>query len=263
VLTLPAIMKPSNNVLLLTATITPMAGSPALARTDPSLRLEDYKQTLLLYLGLLKKNVISHIVFAENSGAELTPIKRLVADHGLEASVEFVSFYGLDFDAAKGRGYGEFKLVDYAMSHAHFLADLSHTMVWKCTGRYFIRNLEKVMRRAPADCDLLCHCRDYPYRLCDLYLLAWNRHGYEVAIKGNYPLLAENSPPGQYTMPETHFRQIVDGLKKQISVAPRFKTIPEIDGVRGWNNKRYPDRWYSPRLLARRAVALLFPWIWI
>jgi hypothetical protein len=137
-----------------------MKDMPALARTDPNLRLQDYKTTLRAYLSLLDGGSIDRIVFAENSNADLTELKTLAAEAGVGDRVEFVSFYGLDFDPAKGRGFGEFKLIDHAMSTAECLRDNADVVVWKCTGRYFVRNLEKLIRKTTVPFDVLCHCRD-------------------------------------------------------------------------------------------------------
>ena len=45
---------PRVNILLMTATITP-TDSPSLVRTDPAVRLEDYRQALDFYIGHLKR----------------------------------------------------------------------------------------------------------------------------------------------------------------------------------------------------------------
>lgn len=251
-----------NNILLLTATIQPMEGLPNLTRTDPLMRLQDYKRTLQAYLSLLKSGVIGRIVFAENSNAMLTVLKDMVAEGGVADRVEFISFYGLDFDPAKGRGFGEFKLVDFAMSTAHCLRNNPDAVVWKCTGRYVILNLDKIISTS-ANFDLLCHCRNYPKPWCELYLLAWNRRGYEGLIRGLSPRLANDLMPGMHTIEETLFRPLVDQASKTMVVIRRFGAVPLIDGIRGYNNTRYSDRWYSPKLMIRRAFAYLLPSVWI
>jgi len=252
-----------SNVLLLTATVQPMEGLPDLARTDPSVRLQDYKSTLHAYLSLLRTGLVTHIVFAENSGADLTSLKTMVAEAGVAQFVEFVSFYGLDFEPAKGRGFGEFKLVDYAMSTALCLRDSADVVVWKCTGRYFVRNLGTLIRKTSASFDLQCHCRDYPMHWCELYLLAWSRRGYEGLIRGVYPKLANRLISGKTVNAEAHFRTLVDQQTASLVISPRFKVVPLVDGIRGYDNVHYADRWYSPKLLLRRSFAYLLPSIWI
>lgn len=251
------------SILLLTATIQPLKNLPAFVRTDPALRLRDYERTLRAYLPLLDTGAIARIVFVENSAADLTSLKNLANDSGFSERIEFVSFYGLDFEPVKGRGYGEFKSVDHAMATANCLRDNADVVVWKCTGRYLIRNLETLVRNAPDEFDLQCHCRDYPSRLCELYLVAWNRRGYEELIRGIYVRLANDSVSGVHTIEETLFRKLVDQARQTLIVIPRFKTVPLLDGMRAWNNTPKTDRWYSPKILARRVCGYLLPSVWI
>src|SRR4051794_13494247 len=96
------------NVLLLTATVRPPAGMPALARTDSDARLNDYCRGLEHYIRLLGR-CLDAIVFAENSASDLSRLRDLARAAKVEDRVEFVSFDGLDHPPAYGRGYGEFK----------------------------------------------------------------------------------------------------------------------------------------------------------
>lgn len=244
-------------VLLLTATIAPPAGVPSLARTDPTQRLHDYAQALRFYLSLAG-GVFDGVVFAENSGSDLAPLRRQ-ASAQRRADIEFFSCQGLDYPASHGRGYGEFKLIDRAMSEAQLLQ--GPVIVWKCTGRYIVRNIEALVASRPP-VDLYCHLRNHPYRLCDLYLMAFNRPGYEGAIEGVYRHLRNDIVPGTHTMEEVLFRRLVDALPQHLSVQRRFRHIPVIQGVRGWNNRLYEGAW-DPKILIRRAVNRVAPWMWI
>jgi len=246
------------NVLLLTATIRPLAGIPSLARTDPEQRLRDYARALSFYIGLVPA-CFDAIVFAENSGADLSTLQHLVQRAGAEDKVEFLSFDGLGYPPSHGRGYGEFKLVDHAMHHARFLQDAD--WVWKCTGRYIVRNIARLVRQRPA-VDLYCHARNYPYRLCDMFLLAFNRQAYAGAIEGIYPRLRNDLVPGRYSNEEMLFRQLVDALPPTVRVHRRFTSTPVLEGVRGWNNARYSNAW-TPKLILRRAANVVAPWVWI
>ena len=96
-----------------------------------------------------------------------------------------------------------------------------------------------------------------------LYMLAWSVRGYEKLIRGVYVQLAETQLPDATTNAEALFRSLVDQASKTITVAPRFKVVPLIDGIRGWDNARYPARWVQPKILVRRAFALLLPSVWI
>lgn len=248
------------NILLLTATITPMPGLPSLARVDPAARLNDYLTALRFYTGLVGR-CFDAIVFAENSNSDLQPLKEYVQQAGVGDRVEFISFDGLDFPASYGRGYGEFKLVDHAMAHSTFLRGCGDAVVWKCTGRYVVENIEQLVRGRPA-VDLYCHKRDYPYRLCELFMLSYTRKGYEELIRGVYRRLCNDVVPGIHSTEEVLFRNIIDAAPSGAKICPRFRSTPLITAIRGWNNASYRSR-RDPRIVLRRVANVVAPWLWI
>ena len=249
----------ARNVLLLTATVAPLAGIPSLARVDPSLRFRDYQTAFSFYTELLD-TCFDAIIFAENSKFDLAALKASVASTPRAENIEFISFYGLDYPPEYGRGYGEFKLVDHSIATSKLL--LPDDIVWKVTGRYIIQNIRRIVARRPPTADLYCHARNYPYRLCELYLLAWNCRGYRAVIQGIYPKLRNDVIQSRITMEETSFRNVIDSSMDTITVVPRFNVIPIVSGVRGWNNTPYSVKW-SPKLIARRLAHLLVPSLWI
>jgi hypothetical protein len=251
----------SRNVLLLSATVRPPSGVPALIRTDPTLRLADYSKALHFYCCLVGK-CFDAIVFAENSGFDLSSLQDQAYRDGVGDQVEFLSFNGLDYPASFGRGFGEFRLVDYAMTHSRVLRDTENSYVWKCTGRYIVRNIAHIVRRRP-QCDLYCHMRNYAYRLCELYLMSWNATAYEQVIRGVYHQLRNDTIPGVHTNEEALFRKIVEASFQKIQVVPRFRQVPVLEGHRGWNNTHYSDRFWSPKMITRRLANRVAPWWWI
>ena len=247
------------NVLLMTATITPLPGLPSLARTDPKLRLQDYQTALLFYANLLG-DCIDAIIFAENSKSDVSSLVQSVKANPRFEQVEFISFYGLDYPPNYGRGYGEFRLVDYAIANSKLLRP--DDIIWKVTGRYIIENIRTIIRSRPPTSDLYAHMRNYPSRLCELYLLAWTTRGYETAIKGIYPKLRSDQVPNVVTMEEVTFRKLTDPLFGTINIVPRFKVIPVVRGVRGWDNSQYSKR-FGLKNIARRLAHLFVPSLWI
>jgi len=234
---------------------------PALVRTDPAQRLADYSAALHFYSRLVP-HCFDAIVFAENSRSDLSSLKRQAARDGVEDRVEFIVFDGLDYPPSHGRGYGEFYLVDYATAHSELLRSFPHASVWKCTGRYIVRNIDKIVSSRPA-CDLYCHMRNYPYRLCELFLLSWNSRGYESAIRNIYCKLKNDSIPGVHTIEETIFRELLIQKSADVHIVPRFKVVPLVDGIRGWNNSRYSEGGWSPKNITRRVANRVVPWLWI
>ena len=247
------------NVLLLTATVTPPSGVPALQRTDPKQRLDDYREALAFYLPLVGTTFES-IVFAENSASDIGALRQLVASSGAAGAVEFLSFNGLDHPAAYGRGYGEFKLVDYAMNHSRRLqADAD---VWKCTGRYRIKNIVELVRSRPPQADVYCHFRNYPHALCDLFLLSFNTHGFRHAIEGAYKKLRNDLNAGVHSNEEIAFRTLANSFPASVRIVPRFNRTPLVDGQRGWDSSRYSGKWH-PKIALRRMASVVAPWVWI
>ncbi|APW59052.1 hypothetical protein [Paludisphaera borealis] len=245
------------NVLLLSATIIPLTGIKSMTRTDPAMRLKDYERALRFYMGLLARSFDS-IVFCENSGADLRPLENVAEEAGAGGRVEFVSFQGLDFPPNYGRGFGEFKLVDHAMKHARFLQPTDDLVVWKCTGRYIIRNMEQLVQNRPSEFDVYCNYRNRPILWCDLYLLAWNIKGYQGVIKDCCHRLSEATrEDGQCA--EEKFRHLMDERSSVLKITPRFRRVPRIEGYRGWDNKPYQDR----KALVRAVALKLAPWLWI
>lgn len=247
------------NILLMTTTVTPLAGIPALARTDPAKRMQDYRASIAFYSDLLK-DCFDGIIFAENSA---TDIAAIMADanvkHRLDL-VEFLSFYGLDFPPQYGRGYGEFRMIDYAVAHSKLL--MPDDIVWKVTGRYIVKNIKRIVRSRPSNADLYCHLRNYPYRLCELYLMAWNSAGYENILRGVYPALRNDIVPGKHSTEEALFRDLIDQSSGRAKIVPRFAAVPIVEGVRGWDNSHYSHAW-SMKIAVRQLANILVPSLWI
>ena len=247
------------NVLLLTATVTPPAGMPSLQRTNPTQRLRDYEEALAFYLPLVG-GTFDAIVFAENSASDITSLRQMVRCHGADSAVNFLSFNGLDHPPAYGRGYGEFKLVDHAMNHAPALRD--NAFIWKCTGRYKVKNIVDLVKSRPLEADIYCHFRDFPHPLCELFLLSFNHHGFRSVIEGSYKSLRNDVVPGVHSNEEIAFRRLADSVSSDVTMVRRFNRTPIVEGKRGWDNSAYSGKWH-PKIALRRLVGTLAPWVWI
>lgn len=248
------------NTILLTATITPPANAAQLSRVDPSLRLQDYQTSLIFYLEELRKGVISGLIFAENSNSDIHSLQSLVESHPMKDSVEFISCQGLDYPAEYGRGYGEFKLVDYAMAHSRLVKSMGPSdKIWKITGRYCLENIGAILRTVSAEVDFYCNCRNYPKRWVDLYVLSWNSSGYANFVKDVYESIKEGGQRARSA--EEAFRIEIDKRPKGLHAAKRFKLVPVLRGYRGLDNKSYQDM--RSKLFIRRMALIVTPWWWI
>jgi hypothetical protein len=205
---------------------------------------------------------LDRMLFVENSASDLADFEGVARDVGASDRVEFVSYHGLDYPVGYGRAYGEFMLFDHATEHAETLRDAGDDLiVWKMTGRYLTRNLPELIATRPKAFDLYCNLRDYPVRWAAMYLLAWDRSGYENIIKGLAPRLREGTSSG--ASPETTLRGVVDEARRRYKVVPRFRRVPLIDGIRGFNNRNYIAGVGFGKLASRQIALRVAPWLWI
>lgn len=247
------------NILLLTATITPPPGVISLARSDPSVRLDDYANALRFYLSLVGQ-CVDYIVFSDNSNSDVSSLKAMVDQAKVTELVEFIVFEGLDYPPVWGRGYGEFKLVEHMMTHSKIINRHPESTVWKITGRYIVKNLCRLIARKPSNFDIYCNYRNVPRRWTDTCLIAWTPNGYQAGLKNIYQELKE---PNRVTNMETLFRKLLEQRSEFIKVIPRFKVTPLLKGVRGWNNSDYSRVRDLLKYYLRCSANRLMPWWWI
>lgn len=254
-----------SNILLLTATITPPENAPLLKRSNPDIRLHDYEKALEFYLKLLDQS-IDRIVFVENSNSDISSLKNIVCQHNASNQVEFIVFGGLDYPPIFDRAYGEFKLIQYAMDHSRTLNNISNTemIIWKATGRYIIRNLNKIISRKPSNFDIYCNFRKFPKRWAEMYLIAWTFNGYKSCLQDIYhnlkPVFVNNI---RVKDPEEVFIDLLEESNSSIKIIPRFNITPMVDGVRGWTNQSFLEGKDLLKFYVRRVSNIVLPWFWI
>ncbi len=251
-------MQTCMNILLITATLKPPAGMPNLVRTDPALRLKDYQWALGFYVSLLG-TALDKIVFVDNSGAELGELKAVV--RGADCDVEFLSFDGMNHPPTFGRGYAEFKLLDYAMDHARTVcAAPDGARFWKVTGRYRVQNLPAIIRRAPPSFRVYADLRRYPIPWLDTRILAWTHKGYRTVFRGIYEELREDllRAPAE----ERLYSLLLAHLGRS-GIVPRFTVQPRVEGTRGFDNRNYHTGINLLKYYIRRVTRRLVPSLWI
>ena len=250
-------------LVLLTATITPPPGVPALARTDPTERLEDYRRALEFYIGL-PESAVDRIVFAENSAGDLSPLERVVEGVAEGKDVELVSIDGPDYPVQHGRGVGETRLIEAALSQSRLLRGLGDDgRFWKITGRLRFTNLERLIATSPEACALYADFRRFPRPWVDTRVFACTPAAFRGLFVPRLDLMRQDKLDRQgYSAPEQRlFRELL-AERGRWRIVPRLRVEPAIQGYSGFDEDyARPARrlWSGVRAIARKVI----PGLWI
>jgi hypothetical protein len=249
----------ARHILLLTATITPLQGINNLSYTDPARRLRDYELALEYYLRIRRAG--ERIVFCENSGSDLSTLEDIARRMNAGHAIEFLSFEGNDFPPTYGRGYGEFKMVEHAMTASRTIQSTrDDDVIWKITGRYIVENLHAIIDTRPKNSALYCNYRDHPKKgWMDLYLMAWTRASYRQYLSQVYMKLIDD-PDGRPVTAEHLMREHL--TETRFAGPYRFRKTPKLIGIRGADGAGYHLRGRGKYLL-RNVMSIVAPWLWM
>ena len=133
----------SLDTLLLTGTISPVAGQPWLVITDPQVRLRQYIKAMILWI---RSGTFRKICFCENSHFEFdfSGLQEYASSHG--QILEILRLPGdEERTATEGKSFGEGELIRQARGMSQIVKN-SPTF-WKVTGRLYIGNIGEIVRR--------------------------------------------------------------------------------------------------------------------
>jgi len=245
--------------LLMTATLSPPA--EAVARFDRGQRLLDYLSALEFYLAL-PCEVVDRIVFVDNSNGDLQPLIERTRAVRHDKLVELISFAGNDHPPALGKAYGEFKLIDHALSTTTLFTE--DERFWKVTGRLRLVNLVGLSTVTRAF-DLMCDLHNMPLigsgrllgnRYMDLRAFAIQKRAYDALFRGAWT----GNPSG---LDAAWFFERVVRAPPELRVIPRFPRQPWFEGISGRHQRSYLS---SRQLLKdgiRNVVRRLAPGVWL
>ena len=250
-------------LILLTATITPRAGVPALARTEPADRLEDYRRALAFYLAL-PGSAVDRVVFAENSATDLGPLEAEVARLGAGKDVELLSFEGVDYPVQHGRGVGETRLIETALERSRLLSALGDDGVfWKLTGRLRYTNLERLISTAPSSCALYADFRRFPHPWVDTRVFASTPRAFRALFLPRVDLMRQDElDRAGYRAPEERLFTELLAERSDWQIVPRLRVEPAIEGYSGHGDD-YARPLRRAWSRARGVIRRIFPWLWI
>lgn len=261
------------HVLLMTATIDPPPGAPALTRRDPALRKADYAAALHHYASTTR-GVFDQIVLADNSAADVDDLTTLAAECGRGESIRVLSFARNEHPPEYGKAYGEFRLLDHVLLDLLSLSD--RDVVWKVTGRLRVTNLSRLVTTAPKSYDVYCDLRNLPLprqrrfygmqEYMDLRLFSCTVAAYRRLFAGLYPHLRSDllgESPEKYLY--RYLQELRAGRpgRRRLNIVPRFRLQPRIRGFSGASNADLGSARARRHEFVRGAARRLAPWLWL
>jgi hypothetical protein len=144
-------------LLTMTACVDPSQGQYRLKRSDPSIRLQDYKTALRYWLNLPDKRV-QDILFIENSNYPLDSLKEIAEqENPLKKHVEFISLDCNWYPQGGHYGYAELRMLDLGLQQSKLRNSTTHMI--KVSGRFKFPALSKLLDRLPDEFDAVADTR--------------------------------------------------------------------------------------------------------
>jgi hypothetical protein len=253
-------LRTGTRVILMTATISPPPG--AVARADPRVRIRDYCNALLFYTRLASDR-FDRIVFVDNSASDLGAIVEEVSPKCNDKHIEFLSFQGNDHSPKLGKAYGEFRLLDTALTYSQLVQP--NDRIWKTTGRLCCLNLEVLDRSIVGDVDLACDLHNVPFvgtgklrggQMMDLRLFAFRKEYYDEMVRGQWACFGHDF--------DAHvLYKIAVTSRKRWNIRPRFPRQPIISGRSGRTQRSYLSASQRLKDGFRGLLRNVVPWIWL
>lgn len=235
---------------------------PGSIHNDAEARQKEYLSALSYYLS--QPDTLGRIVLLENSGASLEPFRNLHRESGSSKDLILLST-SPDYDHTKGKGYGEFLMLDTGLAQLRSERVLAEdAKLWKVTGRHRIVNMAELLATSPERYDLYCDLRKVPVigeslggnRWMDLRIVSFSLSGYSRFFEGRY---------GESFVPEKAFFETAYATWKRdpTGIYPRFRVQPEIRGTSGYNGASYSSAGYLAKERLRRVSRKVLPGIWL
>lgn len=218
-------MKNKTITILLTACINP-DGMSYTTLQDPLRRKEQYIQALSFYL----EKTDCKIVFVENTNTDLSNLFRSYIEEG---RLEYYTFNGNNYPKHLGKGYGEGKILAYAMLHSAFIRKSDYIV--KITGRLVITNISSIINSRVLKCNNNILRFDYHSvntvsTVCFVCTPEW---------LSNYIIsYIDRLDDSKGVIIESLFYKQIKSTQLPIHLFP-FTVPPQIDGISGTTSEKY------------------------
>lgn len=255
------------NTLLLTSTIIPTAEANITRRSNPDIRRADYEDALRFYLNLSNK-AFDQIIFCENSGADLTSLE-LIAKNENPNSVDVLFHSSVsDCNPDYGKGHSELLMMDRVYND--FIEQNNESRVyWKITGRIKIKNIEKLIIKAPANFEIYIDIRLVPKWLtffgndhwADTRIIGFTNKGYRKYLLNKKSIVG--TPDNSYIVEYALFQSLMNSYDSGEPVLPRFNVQPVMVGVGAESLKNYNDFPSRLKNVVRSFSRCIMPKLWL
>ncbi len=132
-------------LLVITSCISPGTEVPFLTVNDSGERRAEYEETIRW---AICDSPFTEIVYVDNSGCSLEIFDRYVGLAEMEnKKLELLSLLETDHSIHFGKGYGEGRMIEYALEHSRLISENREQYFYKITGRLCIENISKMMER--------------------------------------------------------------------------------------------------------------------
>ena len=246
-------------LLVMTATIIPAAGS-GVRRSDPQLRLEDYKRALRYWLRY-EHPAADRILFLENSSADLSELRAIAADENPRSKpVEILSVPGNKIPEGRNYGYTEMQMLDEGLALSQLRRQTSHMI--KVTGRLIFPAIGNALDRIAEPFELMIDCRK----------LGFPRRGYDASVQlfvcshSFYDRVLRNSKEEMNStdirlLEHLVFRKVIP-FKGQPGIHLRFPCNIEPVGYSGFKSRSYNSPKTALTRATRAALRVIAPNYW-
>jgi len=154
-------------VLLLTACIEPTQFKNKVQRNIASVRLKDYKEALKRWLHH-KDDKISTVIFAENSGYDLTEIEHIfLTENIFHRNYKIFQSIASEVPSGLHYGYSELELFDKVINEVAIIS--KEDFLIKATGRIYFPKISKLISKTIPQYNFVADSRIYSF-------LNWNKN---------------------------------------------------------------------------------------
>lgn len=232
-----------------------------------------YVTALTFYIeNLLKRDEKYSIVFAENSGWDLSKIKSKLPSFD-EKKIEFISLPPDKFDVSKGKGYNELLLINKAMGISELIREAG--VFFKVTGRYPVYNIRHFVDKAftflsIGGGDLYADIKDH--KLYDWLRLGWCGHSFDCRLFGVRTEWFKKHMAPLYCKCNDYEGILLEGVLFELIKNPigklslRFDREPHFGGLEGSNvdavsfSKKQDSIKGKVKRMTGNSIRIFMPW---